>query len=73
MAAAKKVEQVEQAPKKFKITSPIKGYVGIGAGGVQFAYGQAVVNEGWVCDWYKEKGYTVEEIVEKAADETKEG
>ena len=73
MAAAKKVEQVEQAPKKFKITSPIKGYVGIGAGGVQFAYGQAEVNEGWVCDWYKEKGYTVEEIVEKAADETKEG
>ena len=73
MAAAKKVEQVEQAPKKFKITSPIKGYVGIGAGGVQFAYGQAEVNEGWVCDWYKENGYTVEEIVEKAADETKEG
>lgn len=73
MAAAKKVEQVEQEPKKYKITSPIKGYVGIGAGGVQFAYGQAEVNEGWVCDWYKEKGYTVEEIVEKAADETKEG
>lgn len=73
MAATKKVEQVEQAPKKFKITSPIKGYVGIGAGGVQFAYGQAEVNEGWVCDWYKEKGYTVEEIIEKATDDTKEG
>lgn len=73
MAAAKKVEQVEQAPKKYKITSPIKGFVGIGAGGVQFAYGHAEVNEGWVCDWYREKGYTVEEIVEKAADETKEG
>ena len=73
MAAAKKVEQVEQAPKKFKITSPVKGYVGIGAGGVQFAYGQAEVNEGWVCDWYREKGYKVEEITEKAADETKEG
>ena len=73
MAAAKKVEQVEQAPKKFKITSPIKGYVGIGASGVQFAYGQAEVNEGWVCDWYKEKGYTVEEIIEKATDDTKEG
>lgn len=73
MAAAKKVEQVEQAPKKYKITSPIKGFVGIGAGGVQFAYGHAEVNEGWVCDWYREKGYTVEEIVEKAADDTKEG
>ena len=69
MAAAKKVEQVEQAPKKFKITSPIKGYVGIGAGGVQFAYGQAEVNEGWVCDWYKEKGYTVEEIGKEVAEE----
>ena len=69
MAAAKKVEQVEQAPKKFKITSPIKGYVGIGAGGVQFAYGQAEVNEGWVCNWYKEKGYTVEEIGKEVAEE----
>ena len=73
MAAAKKVEQAEQEPKKFRITSPVERYVGIGAGGVQFAYGRAEVNEGWVCDWYKEKGYTVEEIVEKAADETKEG
>ena len=73
MAAAKKVEKVEQEPKKFKITSPIKGYVGIGAGGVQFAYGQAEVNEGWVCDWYREKGYKVEEITEKAADDAKEG
>ena len=69
MAAAKKVEQVEQEPKKFKITSPIKGYVGIGAGGVQFAYGQAEVNEGWVCNWYKEKGYTVEEIGKEVAEE----
>lgn len=69
MAAAKKVEQVEQAPKKYKITSPIKGYVGIGAGGVQFAYGQAEVNEGWVCDWYKEKGYTVEEIGKEVSEE----
>ena len=73
MAAAKKVEQVEQAPKKFRITSPVEGYVGIGAGGVQFAYGRAEVNEGWVCDWYREKGYKVEEITEKAADDAKEG
>ena len=73
MAAAKKVEQVEQEPKKFRITSPVEGYVGIGAGGVQFAYGGAEVNECWVCDWYREKGYTVEEITEKAADDAKEG
>ena len=68
MAAAKneevKDEEVkEKKVKKFKITSPIKNYVGVGAGGVQFAYGFAEVNEGWVCDWYKDKGYKVEEIV----------
>ena len=73
MAAAKKVEQAEQEPKKFRITSPVEGYVGIGAGGVQFAYGRAEVNEGWVCDWYREKRYKVEEITEKAADDAKEG
>ena len=73
MAAAKKVEQVEQEPKKFRITSPVEGYVGIGAGGVQFAYGRAEVNEGWVCDWYREKGDEVEESTEKAADDAKEG
>lgn len=50
--------------KKFKITSPIPGYCGVGAGGVQFAYGVAEVNEGWVCDWYKNKGYDIEEVIE---------
>lgn len=54
----------ENKLKKYKIKSPIEGYCGVGAGGVQFAYGTAEVNEGWVCDWYKEKGYEVEEIVE---------
>ena len=67
MAAIKKVEK---APKKFRITSPIEGYVGIGAGGVQFAYGRAEVNEGCVCDWYREKGYEVEEITDKTTDKT---
>lgn len=62
------IEKVEKAPKKFRITSPIEGYVGIGAGGVQFAYGRAEVNEGWVCDWYREKGYEVEEITDKTKD-----
>lgn len=66
------INKVEKAPKKFRITSPIEGYVGIGAGGVQFAYGRAEVNEGWVCDWYREKGYEVEEITDKT-ENTKEG
>jgi len=60
MAKNKKEDKL----KKYKIKSPIKNYCGIGAGGVQFAYGEAEVNEGWVCDWYKEKGYKVEEIKE---------
>lgn len=56
------VKQEEPKQKKFKVVSPIKGYCGVGAGGVHFSYGEAEVNEGWVCDWYKEKGYKVEEI-----------
>ena len=52
MAAAKKVEQAEQEPKKFRITSPVERYVGIGAGGVQFAYGRGEGNECWHrCRW----------------------
>jgi len=35
-------------------------YCGIGAAGVQFAYGQAEVHDGWVLEWYKEHGYKVE-------------
>lgn len=53
--------------KQYKVTSPIANYCGVGAGGVQFAYGEATVNEGWVCNWYKDKGYKVEEIKEKTA------
>ena len=37
-------------------------YCGIGAGGVQFANGQAVINECPLVGWYKEHaGYVVEE------------
>lgn len=53
----------------------VKGYVitvkgkpnynGIGAGGVQFAYGKATVAGGTIVNWYKEhEGYEVEEILE---------
>lgn len=35
-------------------------YCGIGAGGVQFANGQAVIGEGHMVDWFKEhEGYSV--------------
>lgn len=40
-------------------------FCGIGAGGVQFAYGKAVIPEGRMCEWFKEhKGYSVEEVKE---------
>lgn len=57
----------------------IKGYIikvqnrpnynGVGAGGVQFAYGQATIEGGTIVDWYKEHaGYEVQEILEEDAD-----
>ena len=47
--------------KIYIVEAPVKNYVGIGAAGVQFAYGKAEVKEGWVLDWYKEHGYKVTE------------
>ena len=43
----------------FIVETPVKNYCGIGAGGVQFAYGKAEVNDGWVLNWYREHGYKV--------------
>lgn len=47
--------------KKYLVEAPNKDFVGVGAAGVQFAYGKAVVHEGWVLEWYKEHGYKVTE------------
>lgn len=45
-------------------------YNGIGAGGVQFAYGKAVIAGGTIVNWYKEHhGYKVEEILEGDSEE----
>lgn len=49
----------KKAEKIYTVTSPIPNYNGIGAGGVQFAYGKAEVREGWVLEWYREHGYKV--------------
>lgn len=62
MAKAKKTDA--KPGKMFIVKTPVKDYCGIGAGGVHFANGQAEIPEGWVLDWYREKGYT---IIEKAA------
>lgn len=57
MAAVKK----EKEPKVYIVETPIKNYCGVGAAGIQFAYGKAEVCEGWVLDWFKEHGYKVTE------------
>ena len=67
MAAAKKtegaaVESTEKSTEKvYIVETPVEGFCGIGAAGVQFAYGKAEVHEGWVLDWFKEHGYKVTE------------
>ncbi len=44
-------------------------FCGIGAGGVQFAYGKAQIAGGRIVDWFREhKGYEVTEIHEAPAD-----
>lgn len=48
--------------KKVEITSPIKNYCGVGAGGVQFAYGKAIIENGWIANWYREHGYEVNDV-----------
>lgn len=58
MAARK----AKETGKVFRVKTKDPTYCGVGAGGVQFAYGQAEVNEGWVLQWYREHGYTVEPI-----------
>lgn len=60
MATAKK------ATKQFRITVKNNpNFCGIDAGGVQFAYGQAIIPEGRMLDWFREhEGYTVTEITE---------
>lgn len=43
----------------FIVESPVENYCGIGAGGVHFAYGKAEVQDGWVLEWYRNKGYKI--------------
>lgn len=46
---------------KYIVHTPVKNFNGEVAG-VQFAYGKAEVKPGWVLEWFKEKGYRVEEV-----------
>ena len=47
--------------KVYIVETPVENFCGVGAGGVQFAYGKAEVNEGWVLNWFKKHGYKVTE------------
>lgn len=55
--------------KSWKITVETnKNFCGEGAGGAQFAHGQAVIASERLAEWFKDhKGYKVEEIKEKPA------
>lgn len=53
----------EKGPKAYEVCTPVKDFNGEVAG-VQFAYGKAIVREGWILNWFKEKGYEVKEIKE---------
>lgn len=55
-------------PKKYEVHSPVKNFCGVNAGGIQFAYGKAIVYEGWVLEWYREHGYKIVEIKEPQED-----
>lgn len=56
---AKETKKV--ANKKYIVHTPVKNFCGEVAG-VQFAYGKAEVKAGWVLNWFKERGYKIEEV-----------
>lgn len=78
MATTKKNEK---AAKQYVVkVKNNPNFVGIGAGGVQFANGQATVTSERMANWFREhKGYEVQEVAapaeapadEKPADEKK--
>ena len=59
MAAAKNKEL-----KTYKVTATgNSGYCGEGAGGAQFAHGEALITNERLAEWFKEHdGYKVEEV-----------
>lgn len=59
--AEEKTVKAENKEVKYIVHTPVKNFNGEVAG-VQFAYGKAEVRPGWVLEWFKEKGYKVEEV-----------
>ena len=60
-----KATNAKNAEKVYIVETPVKNFVGVGAAGVQFAYGRAEVKEGWVLEWFRKKGYKVTEKAEE--------
>ena len=54
--------------KTYIVETPVPNFCGVGAGGVQFAYGKAEVKGGWVLEWYRKHGYKVTEKPEAPAE-----
>ena len=59
--AEEKTVKAENKEVKYIVHTPVKNFNGEVAG-VQFAYGKTEVRPGWVLEWFKEKGYKVEEV-----------
>lgn len=65
--------KADKTPKVYIVETPVKNFCGVGAAGVQFAYGKAEVNEGWVLNWFKKHGYKVTvKATEEATEENKD-
>ena len=69
---AKDTAKAKKTEKVYIVETPVKNFVGVGAAGVQFAYGKAEVKEGWVLEWFKKKGYKVTEKPEAEKPEVPE-
>ena len=65
MAAPNKTEN--NTEKVYIVETPVENFCGVGAAGVQFAYGKAEVCEGWVLNWFREHGYKVTEKTTETA------
>lgn len=53
-----------------KIKAPNNDYTGISAG-VTFVKGEAETDDKWLIEWFKNKGYKVDDSAEKEAEEAK--
>lgn len=59
--------------KNYIVSVEDKKYCGIGAGGAQFAYGEARITSERLANWFREhEGYTVKEVKDTKDIDTKD-